>query len=281
MKTIAILGTGIMGAGMASNYLKHGYTVYVWNRSAGRLAPLVAAGAIAVATPKEAAEKADIVFDVTPDDAASRTVWLGEEGILAGARPRTVLIASGTFSIPWTNELARMCAERGHIHFDIPLTGSRMGAEGGTMTLLAGGGQKALDALRPDLEAISTKVYYFGKSGSGMRFKLILNMLQAVHVAGLGEALRMAKASGMDIEAVGTALADRPGGVITNLAWNAYRDAPKQTNFAVKWIDKDLHYAKDFSAGLSVPLLDGVLKHFDTAVDKGLGEEDWTASNIS
>jgi 3-hydroxyisobutyrate dehydrogenase-like beta-hydroxyacid dehydrogenase len=279
MKKIAIIGTGIMGAGMATNYLKNGYEVHVWNRGKERLGPLVELGAIEAASPKAAAQSVDIVFDVTANDEASRSVWLAEDGILAGAHAGSQLIASGTFSIPWTDELARECAKRGHIHFDIPLTGSRMGAEGGTMILLAGGDKKQFAALEPDLKAISQKVYYFGKSGSGMRFKLILNMLQAIHVAGLGEALRIAKASGMDVEAVGAALAERPGGVITNLAWNAYQNPPKQTNFSVKWIDKDLHYAKDFSGELPVPLLEGVLKHFDAALERGLGEDDWTASN--
>jgi len=268
-----------MGAGMATNYLKHGYEVRVWNRSPERLGPLIAAGAIAVATPKEAAEKSDIVFDVTANDESSRTVWLEGDGILAGAQKGSVLIASGTFSIPWTDELAAECAKRGYTHFDIPLTGSRMGAEGGTMILLAGGDKKCFADLEPDLKPISQKVYYFGKNGSGMRFKLILNMLQAIHVAGLGEALRIATASGMDVQAVGAALAERPGGVITNLAWSAYQNPPQQTNFAVKWIDKDLHYAQDFSGALPTPLLDGVTKHFDDALERGLAEKDWTSSN--
>ena len=245
MKKIAIIGTGIMGAGMATNYLKNGYEVHVWNRGKERLGPLVELGAIEAASPKAAAQSVDIVFDVTANDEASRSVWLAEDGILAGAHAGSQLIASGTFSIPWTDELARECAKRGHIHFDIPLTGSRMGAEGGTMILLAGGDKKQFAALEP----------------------------------GLGEALRIAKASGMDVEAVGAALAERPGGVITNLAWNAYQNPPKQTNFSVKWIDKDLHYAKDFSGELPVPLLEGVLKHFDAALERGLGEDDWTASN--
>lgn len=268
-----------MGAGMASNYLKKGYTVYLWNRTKERIAPLVAQGAISMPSPKEAAAKADIIFDVTPDDAASRSMWLGDDGIFAGAKEGCVLIASGTFSIPWIEDWSQRCAARKHTHFDIPLTGSRAGAEGGTMTLLAGGDKELLEVLKPDLTPISEKVYYFGPSGSGARFKLILNELQALHVAGLGEALKVAKHHGMDIEAVGAALADRPGGTATNMAWKAYLNPPEQTNFAVKWITKDLHYAKDFADTLPTPLFDALTARFDEAVRKGLGESDWTTIN--
>lgn len=279
MKKIAIIGVGIMGGGMAANYLKHGYTVYLWNRTKEKIAPLVANGAISSASPKSAAAQADIVFDVTSDDASSRSVWLGDDGILAGARVGTVLVASGTFSIPWIEDWAERCAARSFTHFDIPLTGSRAGAEGGTMTLLSGGDKDQLDVLRPHLKPISEKVYYFGPVGSGARFKLILNALQALHVAGLGEALRMAKDNAMDVEAVGAALADRPGGTATNVAWKAYQNPPEQTNFAVKWITKDLHYAKDFAGRTPTPLFDALLARFDQAVRKGLGESDWTTIN--
>lgn len=279
MKKIAIIGTGIMGAGMASNYLKHGYPVYVWNRTKDKLRPLLEQGAIEALSPRDAATRSDIVFDVTADDAASRRVWLEDDGILAGAGSTCVLIASGTFSVQWIDEWARVCRQRAHTHFDIPLTGSRMGAEGGTMILLAGGDKERFDELKPDLAAISEKVNYFGPSGSGIRFKLLLNALQAIHVAGLGEALRIAKTYGMDLDAVGSALSERPGGVITNMAWRAYQTPPTQTNFAVQWITKDLHYAKDFSGSLPTPLLDAILSCFDDAVRRGLGESDWTSVN--
>src|SRR5689334_21649471 len=101
MKTIAVIGTGIMGSGMASNYRKAGYEVVVWNRSKEKLEPLTAQGAVAVATLKEAAAKADIIFDVTANDEGSRSVWLGEDGILAAADKSKALIASGTFTAAW------------------------------------------------------------------------------------------------------------------------------------------------------------------------------------
>src|SRR3989338_5181708 len=95
MKKIAVIGKGIMGHGMAANFLKHGFEVTVWNRDSEKLKPFIKKGAIAVDTPRKAASKADIIFEVTASDESSRKVWLGNEGILAGARPGGGLIASG------------------------------------------------------------------------------------------------------------------------------------------------------------------------------------------
>src|SRR5689334_620315 len=105
MKTIAVIGTGIMGAGIANNFLKNGYQVFVWNRNKDRLKPLLEAGAVAVETPKQATEKADIVFEVTANDESSRAVWLEPDGIFAGASPEKTLITNATLSVPWIDEL--------------------------------------------------------------------------------------------------------------------------------------------------------------------------------
>lgn len=279
MKKIAVVGTGIMGAGIAANYLKNGYEVVVWNRSPEKLESLLKQGAMKAKTPKEAAQSADILFEVTADDESSRLVWLGDEGILAGARKNAVLITSGTFSVGWVDELANTCKEQGFVFFDVPLTGSRVGAETGTLTLLAGGDEARLEELKPDLEAISKKVFYFGPAGSGIRYKLLLNMLQAIHVEGLAEVLKLASKMGMDVNKVGDALVDRPGGVSTGLAWQGYQEQPDPINFSVEWITKDLRYAKEMAdavGSVATPLLEDTLQRYQEAVEKGKGEEDWT-----
>ena len=98
-KTIAVIGTGIMGSGIVTNFLKNGYTVIVWNRTQNKLTPLIKKGAQTAKTPKEAASAADIVFEVTANDESSRSVWLGSDGILKGAKPDTTLIINGTVSV--------------------------------------------------------------------------------------------------------------------------------------------------------------------------------------
>ncbi|HYC34445.1 MAG TPA: NAD(P)-dependent oxidoreductase [Candidatus Paceibacterota bacterium] len=279
MKKIAIIGTGIMGSGMALNFLKKGYTVYVWNRTKDNAENLVAQGAILTTTPKEATEKADMVFEVTANDESSKSVWFGEKGIISGATKDKILIASSTLSVRWIDELIEECVKRSLIFFDMPLTGGRSGAETGTLTLLIGGDRETIEKIKPELDAISNKQRFFGKAGSGTRFKLILNMLAGIHMVGFGEALKLAEANELDLKTVGDALAEQPGGTTTNLTWRDHQNNHQSLNFAVKWIVKDLEYAKEFGMNVETPLLDDVLKKYKEALDKGKGEKNWTVVN--
>ena len=279
MKKIAVIGTGIMGAGIASNFLKNGYEVYVWNRDKEKLNDLIKNGAKVLDNPKNAPELADIVFEVTANDESSQSVWTGDTGILAGATKDSVLITCSTLSIKWTEELAKLCQDKNLIFFDMPMTGGRAGAETGNLILLTGGSEQKIEELKPVLKAVAKEVLYFGETGSGMKFKLLLNMLQAIHIAGLGEVLKVAKANNMNLKAVGDALAVRPGGTTTTLAWRDYQNVPNPINFSVKWITKDLEYAKKLSGKEDLPLLDDVLNRYYEAIEKGMADDDWTAIN--
>lgn len=278
MKSIAVIGTGIMGSGIAANFLKKGYKVYVWNRNKAKLKDLSKLGGIAAKTPSEAVKNSDLVFEVTANDTSSQSVWLGKNGILAGANGKKVLIVCGTLSIKWIEKLAQNCAKNKFSFMDMPLTGSRHGAETGTLTLLVGGNKKTLDNITKDLKAISEKIYYFGKVGNGMKYKLILNMLQAIHMVGLGEALALAKDLGLNINDVGNALIDRPGGAPTNSGWKAYQKQPEQVNFALEWVTKDLKYTKEIGKKIKTPLFDKVLAKYKSAL-KRFGHKDWTIIN--
>jgi 3-hydroxyisobutyrate dehydrogenase-like beta-hydroxyacid dehydrogenase len=279
MKTIAVIGLGIMGHGIADNYLKHGYTVVVWNRSAEKAADLIEKGAVSAGSVKEAVQQADLVFEVTANDESSREMWLADDGILQNAKPEQVVITCATLSIEWTDELAAKCAEAGLIFLDMPMTGGRVAAEGGQLTLLVGGDKAKLDEVSHDLEPVTKDVKYFGKAGSGMRYKLILNTLQAIHIAGLGEALRMADVAGLDKELVGSALVERPGGVITNIGWEAYQQDPNPITFSVEWINKDLGYAAEMTDSIEHPLLNEARRLYERAIEQGYSQADWTKIN--
>jgi 3-hydroxyisobutyrate dehydrogenase-like beta-hydroxyacid dehydrogenase len=279
MKKIGVVGTGIMGSGIAVNYLKAGYDVFIWNRSPEKTTSLQQAGAILAKSPKELTEQSDIVFEVTAKDESSQGVWQGSNGILAGAGKDKVLVASATLSVDWTVQLSKLCAEQDLTFFDMPLTGGRIAAEGGTLSLLVGGDAAKLETLKPDLEAISSKVFYFGPAGSGMKYKLILNGLQAAHVAAFGEAMRLAEAEGLAAAQVGPALCDRPGGAVTNLAWAAYQQDRIPLTFSVDWITKDLEYARQMGAKVDLPILDDVLAVYQKTRDAGHGDEDWAVIN--
>lgn len=279
MRTIAVIGLGIMGHGVADNFLSSGYKVVVWNRSAAKVADLVQKGATLASSVAEAVKQSDLVFEVTANDQSSKQMWLGEGGIIANAKPEQYVITCATLSIVWTEQLATQCSEAGLEFFDMPMTGGRQAAESGQLTLLVGGSQDRLKEIAPDLEAIAKDVKYFGKSGSGMRYKLILNTLQAIHIAGLGEALRMAGVAGLDKKLVGNALIERPGGEVTKTGWAAYKKAPDPITFSVEWIAKDLGYAAEMAKTIEHPLLDEVLGLYEKAIDQGLSQSDWTKIN--
>ncbi|GAA3142249.1 NAD(P)-dependent oxidoreductase [Nonomuraea roseoviolacea] len=281
MAVVAIVGLGIMGRGMAANLAREGHEVVLWNRSQLRPEVLSAipADARMAATPAEAARRADAVFEVTADDGSSRAVWLGPEGILAGARPGTVLITSATLSVDWIAELAAACAKQDLPFLDMPVTGGAEGARTGNLTMLAGGDAALLSGLDPVLGAVARQVRHFGPVGAGTRFKLVLNTLQAVHMAAFGEAMRLAAEAGLDLGQVGAALLERPGGVVTKLAHDNLVSPPDPINFSAEWARKDLDYASRLAGPDGYPFLDAVLGAFTRVVAEGRGGEDWSVVN--
>lgn len=279
MKKIGIVGLGIMGRGIANNFMKNGHSVFVWNRTESVITGFAKYGAIKCSSPAEVAKNCDLIFEITANDESSQKVWLGKNGILSGASSTTVCIASATLSIGWIDKLVRLCKKRGLTFMDMALTGGRIGAETGNLTLLCGGKKTALEDIRPTLSSIAKKIFYFGPAGQGMRYKLILNFLQAVHIIGFGQALKIAKTHHMDLKKVGEALVDRPGGTATTLAWRDYQTEPSPINFSIEWIAKDLTYAKKLAAHLDVSLLDAVLTKYQKAMKKGLAKKDWASVN--
>src|SRR6266542_1062480 len=144
---VALLGLGVMGAGMAGNLLKHGHTLTVYNRTTTKAAPL-------------AAESAEVIIAMVGDDRASRAIWLGDDGALAGARSGTLLVECSTLSLGWVRELGIAAAERDLALLDSPVTGSKDAAEAGELRLFVGGEAAALERARPALEAISREAIY-------------------------------------------------------------------------------------------------------------------------
>lgn len=277
IKRVAVVGTGIMGHAIAENFLRDGKAVVVWNRTPQKTEDLVSKGAVLATSPKEATEQADIVFEVTADDESSQGVWTGDEGIFAGARRNQTLVTCATLSATWTDELAEQSQKQGVAFFDMAMTGGRPAAEAGQLTLLVGGNQAQLSELDPVLQDIAKEVKYFGRVGSGMRYKLVLQALQAVHMAGFGEAMKLAGQAGLPEKLTGDALEERPGGATTKFAWDGYQKEPDPINFSVAWIAKDLRYAKEMAAGGEYPFLDFALRRYEEAIREGKSDSDWTA----
>ncbi len=278
MAQIAFLGLGLMGQGMASNLLKHGHDVTVWNRTASKADGLVASGAKFALTPKDAVEGAQVMITILGDDAASKEVWLGEEGIFCG-QPQSdaIAIESTTVSYEWMQELGIKCQEKGWGFIDCPVTGGPPGAQNGQLGLLVGAADETLAQAEPVLLAYAKKIFHFGPVGCGTAYKLIVNSLGAVQVAALAEGMMVAKKAGLNPDQVVEALSS--GSVASRVVgYNApmmANDNHDEVAFAAKWRAKDLSYGVDLSRhlGVEAALFSQVSAVFDQALDHGLGEK--------
>lgn len=278
-KKIGIVGVGIMGHGMARNFLKHGYELFVWNRTKQAADALCSQGAVFCDSPADVAKCADIIFEITANDESSKRVWTESDGILAGADAAKILCISATLSVQWVDELIGRCASKGYVFVDAPITGGRIGAETGTLTMLCGGADDVINRLTPVFSAIAKNVRHFGLVGSGTRYKLILNFMQAAHIVAFGQAMKIAEVHGLDLAKVSEGLVERPGGVITEVAKRAYDTDPNPITFSIEWIIKDLTYAKAYANGVNVSILDDVLDVYKDAEKRGFGKKDWARIN--
>lgn len=277
---VAILGLGTMGSGMAANLLKAGFPLSVYNRTAAKAQPLLDAGAWLASTPADAAKNASVVLSMLADDAASREVWLGDNGALAAADKSAILIESSTVSPVWIAELADEAARRGIQFLDAPVTGSRMQAQAGQLSFLVGGSEATLAAVTPVLQAMSKEILHLGPVGSGAKLKLINNFLCGVQIASLAQGITWIERSGLDREKSLAFLKSGAPGSPVFAALSARMAAHNyDVNFMLKLMAKDLLYAQDEAARCDVDLTTaGTARYlFEDAVAKGYGEVDMSA----
>ena len=208
MSRIAFIGLGRMGTGMCGRLLEAGHDVTVSNRTPDKAAPLLASGAHWAATPREAAEDADAAFVMVSDDAASRSVWLGPEGVLtARLRPDGLAVECSTLSYDWVRELAAEVRSRGLRYVDAPVTGLPEAAASGRLTLLLGADPVDLAAAEPLLAPLSEQRLHFGDVGAGTAYKLIVNLIGAIQIASVAEGMALAERAGLDLDQVASAIA--------------------------------------------------------------------------
>jgi 3-hydroxyisobutyrate dehydrogenase len=208
MTTVAFIGLGQMGIGMASRLLAAGHVVQLYNRSAARASPLLQRGARLCATPAAACSGVDVVISMVADDPASRAIWCGAAGVLRGVlKPNLIAVECSTLSQAWVLELAGRAAALGMRYIDAPVTGLPDSAADGTLTLLVGAASADLEAARGLLGTFSERIIHFGEVGAGTAYKLIINMLGAVQIASAAEALAIAERAGLDLHTVADAIA--------------------------------------------------------------------------
>ncbi|MFT4108551.1 NAD(P)-dependent oxidoreductase [Propionicimonas sp.] len=283
MARIAFLGLGRMGSGMASRLLGAGHDLVVWNRTRERCVPFGERGARVARTPAEAATDADAVLVMVGDDDASRTVWLGEDGVLAGRpRPGALAVECSTLSHAWVKELAAAARAAGLRYADAPVTGLPAAAAAGRLTLLVGADPDDLAAARPLFDAIADQVFHFGPVGSGTAYKLIVNLIGAVQIAGAAEGLAMAERAGLDLDQVVAALSGGQAAspqVVRNSRRMVAGDHQQDVVFSGCLRRKDTDYALRFAGelGVAAPFGRVAIDGLDELIASGLGEANESA----
>ena len=281
--SVAILGLGTMGGGMAANLLKAGFPLTVYNRTSAKAAPLAALGAHVAATPADAARGADFIISMLADDVASRAAWLGVEGnagALAASKAGAILIESSTVTPGWIAELGAAAAAHGVELMDAPVTGSRTHAESGQLNFLVGGSAAALATATPVLQAMAKEMIHLGPLGSGAKLKLVNNFICGVQAASLAEGLAWIERSGLDREkALDVLKGGAPGSPLLGAISARMTSRSYGVNFLLKLMCKDLRYAQNAAGETGVELTTAANAQsiFERAIEQGYGEQDMAA----
>ena len=281
--TVAFIGLGGMGIGMAHNLLRAGCDLVVCSRTPAKAEPLLAAGARLAHSPREAAVNADLIISMVGDDADSRAVWQGDNGALTGQiRANCIAIECSTLSLGWVRELDHACGAANVQFIDCPVTGGRAGAEAGALTLLVGAADRALVEARPVLEAMSRRIIHFGAVGSATAYKLVANLMVGVQAAALAEGLALAQKAGLKMDLV---LDGLTSGAASSPVVKAYAarmaagEHEEPIQFVLRWVHKDLVYAGQLAEGLGqmTPTLTAATALFQQAALQSGAEKNVTA----
>jgi 3-hydroxyisobutyrate dehydrogenase len=281
MTTVAVLGTGIMGAPMARNLLVAGLRVRAWNRSPEKARPLAEAGAEVADSPARAASGADVVVTMLSDADATQASMRPPDGALAGMAPGAVWAQTATLGLAGTDACAALAAEHGVTFVDAPVLGTKQPAEQGALTVLASGPEDAREAVAPVFDAVGARTLWLGEAGAGTRMKLVANTWVLSLVEALAEAFALAERLGVRPQDFLDAIAGGPldsgyakvkGGAMIE------RDFPP--SFPLRLAAKDARLIEEAaeSLGLDLPVVRAVAAQLVTGVERGHGDEDLAAT---
>ena len=195
--TVGFIGLGLMGKPMVRNLLKAGFPVVVWNRTQERAEELVREGARRGANPRDTAAQVDVLVTIVSDPPALEAVLWGANGALEALRRGSMLIDSSTISPDLARRTSAACAERGVDYLDAPVTGGTWGAEKGELVFMIGGRPEVLERAKPVLEAMGKRFFLLGPNGAGQTVKLAMNLILALEVEALAEALALVTTAGV------------------------------------------------------------------------------------
>jgi len=273
---VGFVGLGIMGQGMARNLLKAGFSVRVWNRTASKAEALTADGAEVGSSPADVAAHCDIVVTCVSDTPDVEAVILGENGIIHGAKPGSLVIDCSTISPQATREIAAKLAEQSIHMLDAPVSGGSEGAAHGTLTIMVGGAVADFERAMPVFKAMGKTITHIGEVGTGQIVKLVNQVLVVGNCLAMCEALLLAQAGGVDLQKTIDAISQGAAG-----SWMFNNRAPQiirrdwRPGFMISLQQKDLRLVLDAADKLGVPLpgTSLVFNLYRTLEARGLGAE--------
>lgn len=277
---VGFIGLGIMGRPMAGHLAKAGHTLFVYNRSRAAVDALTAQGAVACGSPREAAERSDVIVTMLPDSPQVKEVVLGENGVVEGLAPGSIVIDMSSINPAVARELAEAVAARGVAMLDAPVSGGEAGAISARLSIMVGGDEAAFAQARPLLETMGSTVIRVGGIGAGQTVKLMNQMMVAVHLAAASEAFAFGRQCGVDLELAYMALKDGLAGSrvleAKRLNWLEERYEP---GFRAELHWKDLRNALQFNetVGADLRLTPMLERQFAALAAQGFGAEDHSA----
>jgi len=282
MAQLGFLGLGTMGYRMAGHLLKAGHDVALWTHAAGKAQKLAKDGkGTACATPKEVAERADVIFYCVGDSAMARGVTTGKDGMLDAVRRDAIIADCSTIAPSVSREIGAAFAAKGAHFLDAPCTGSTPGAEKATLTFMVGGDQAVFDRAKPYFELMGKVFYYCGGPGQGLQAKLTQNLILANIMQAFAEGIALSTKGGIDPQLMLDILdnsAAKSGLISYKAPFVMRRDF--SANFATKWMHKDVGLALDSGKSLDVPLPATALTHqmLQVVISRGWGDDDFCSA---
>ncbi len=273
---VAFLGLGIMGQAMATNLVKAGHEVTVWNRT-----PKPVEGAAVAQTPAAAAQGAEVVWLCVSDTDAVEQVVFGHDGVQASLAEDMIIADSSTISPSATLRFAERIAAKGAAWVDAPMTGSKIGARDGTLVFIVGGDEANVERLKPLFAAMGKKIFRMGETAKGQATKLVMNLQIALIFEGFAEALTLAAKLGVDPQQLVSlieATMVRSGVVEYKAPFILQRDFTP--NFPLRLMHKDIRLALEAAkeARVKLPGLQTVEEIYEMATEDGHQDLDYAAT---
>ncbi len=277
---IGFFGLGIMGSRMAMNILKAGFPLRVYNRTASKTKDLEDAGAAVASSVSDLAQGSDIFMTMLADPVAVAENALGEEGFLNSLKPGTTWVDFSTVSPGFSLQMAKEATTR-KLHFvDAPVSGTRLPAENGELTIFVGGKENELKYLIPLFEAVGSKILFLGENGKASAVKMVVNLMLANAMASFAEGMTLGRALGLDHATLAEILIGGPVAA-PFLASKNVKMATEDysTDFPLKHMLKDLFLAtrEAYHHNISMPETAATRELYAMAVNQGLGDMDFSA----